>query len=185
MYSKSALENKTRKMVFNYISANPGTSFKTIKRVLDLEDSTLRYHLNYLERNDKILSKVDGKHRFYYTNQITRSNFKPEITFDIETLSKPQQRISTIIRRNPGITIRELIKITRLNKRDLQYHIKKLRELMIIWKVGYGRNTGYEFITKKKLRTELFRLLILKFLRNEIDKETYLFLREELEKETH
>jgi predicted transcriptional regulator len=185
MYSKSALENKTRRLVFNYISANAGVTFGTIRRVLDLEDSTLRYHLKYLEREDEIISKSEGRFRCYYANQVIGSTFEPVVKHDVAMLSRPQQRISTIIRRNPGITIRELMKITRLNKRDLQYHLKKLRELMIIWKVGYGRNTGYEYISKKKLRTELYRQLILKFIRNEIDEETYLFLREELEKENY
>ena len=169
-------------MVYSYISRHPGVSFGTIMGVLDLTEGTLRYHLNYLERGDKILSRSKGKHRCYYTTQRTRSDLKPILEFDTNTLTKPQQRILTIIKQYPGITISELLSITRLNKRALQYNLKKLRDLRIIWKVGNGRNTCYEFITKRKLHNELFKLLIIKFLNDEIDEETYLLLRDELEK---
>ena len=66
MFSEKALTNRTRKMVYSYISRHPGVSFGTIMGVLDLTEGTLRYHLNYLERGDKILSESKGKHRYYY-----------------------------------------------------------------------------------------------------------------------
>ncbi|WP_455392450.1 hypothetical protein [[Eubacterium] cellulosolvens] len=181
MHAENPLEHKTRRMVYNYISMHPGVSFTTIMGVLGLTEGTLRYHLNYLERGKKILSKAKGKYRCYYSNERKKADIKPFPSFDFQTLTKPQQRLITIIRHHPGITIGELVRITKLKKRDLQYNIKKLRDLLIIWKVGDGRNTGYEYVTKKKLRNELYKLLIVKFLNNEIDEETYLFLRKELE----
>jgi predicted transcriptional regulator len=182
MHSEKALNNRTRKMVYNYISKHPGVSFGSIMDVLDLTESTLRYHLNYLERENKILSNFRGKHRSYYSNQRVKSYFKPNLEFDTNTLTKPQQRILTIIQHYPGITISELLSITKLNKRALQYNLKKLRDIRVIWKVGNGRNTSYEYITKKKLRNELLKLIIVKFLNDEIDQKTYLFLEAELEK---
>ena len=42
MYSdKGELDNKTRKVIYNYISDHPGVSFGNIKKVLDLKKSTL------------------------------------------------------------------------------------------------------------------------------------------------
>jgi predicted transcriptional regulator len=183
MYSKSVMENKTRKMIYNYISAEPGVSFSTIRGVLDIAESTLRYHLQYLERENRIYSKLEGNHRNYYTNDRQRIRYVHfiEEKDESEELTKLQHRLLTLIRQNPGITINELMKITRQNKKVIQNNIKKLREHLMIWKVGFGRNTGYEYLTKKRLQSELFKLLILKFLRNEIDEETYLYLREELE----
>ncbi len=102
-----------------------------------------------------------------------------------KTLTKSQQRIITIIKHYPGITVSELVKMTRLNKRVLQYNIRKLRDQMIIWKVGNGRSTSYEYVTKEKFRNEVFKLLIKKFLRNEIDEETYFFLKRKLKKESY
>jgi predicted transcriptional regulator len=183
MSLENVLGHKTRRVVYNYISKHPGVSFGTIMGILDLTEGTLRYHLNYLERGKKILSKSEGKHRCYYSNCKVKSSLKPILEFDLTTLTKPQQRILTIIQQHPGIPVRELVKLTKLNKRDLQYNLKKLRDEMVIWKVGNGRNTRYEYMTKDKLKNELFKLLILKFLKDEIDKETYLFLKEELEKE--
>ena len=52
--SVGVLENETRKLVYDHIMAHPGVSFIVLKSVLKLNDSTLRYHLNYLERSKKI-----------------------------------------------------------------------------------------------------------------------------------
>jgi predicted transcriptional regulator len=160
---------------------HPGVSFGTIRSVLELTEGTLRYHLNYLERCKKILSRSKGKHRCYYSNEIkVEHGILPG--FDPNTLSKPQQRILTLIQQHPGITTGDLVKLTKLNKRDIQYNIKKLRGQKLIWKVGNGRKTGYEYITKDRLKSELYRLLIIKFLKDEIDEDSYLFLKSELEK---
>ena len=48
MSTNDDLEHRTRKVVFNYISDNPGVTFSAIRRVYDLSESTLRYHLRYL-----------------------------------------------------------------------------------------------------------------------------------------
>ncbi len=183
MSFENVLGHKTRRVVYNYISKHPGVSFGTIMGVLDLTEGTLRYHLNYLERGKKIQSKSKGKYRCYYSNRKVKSSLKQIPGFDLHTLTKPQQRILTLIQQHPGIPVRDLVKLTKLNKRDLQYNLKKLRDDMIIWKVGNGRNTGYEYVTKDKLRSEMFKLLIVKFLNNEIDEETYLLLKAELKKE--
>ena len=82
MHSEKALDNRTRKMVYNYISKHPGVSFGSIMNVLDLTEGTLRYHLGYLERENKILSNLKGKHKCYYSNQRGKSYLKPNFEFD-------------------------------------------------------------------------------------------------------
>ncbi len=181
MSADRTLGHRTRKMVYSYISAHPGVTFSTIMDVLDLSEGTLRYHLNYLKRGDKILARTRGKHRCFYVKNATKSMLGFDPRFDRSTLSRPQQRIITIIQQHPGINISELVKITKLTKRDMQYNLKRLRDELIIWKVGNGRSTAYEYVTKEKLRAELLKLLIYKFLNNEIDEETYLQLKEQLE----
>ena len=57
--SKKPLDHKTRKMIYNLIVARPGVKYKFIKRTLELTHGTLRYHLNFLERNDKIKSILE------------------------------------------------------------------------------------------------------------------------------
>ena len=59
---KEKLEHYLRKMIYNHIKEYPGVSFSTLKKVYDLNDSTLRYHLKYLERNEKIELAVGSKH---------------------------------------------------------------------------------------------------------------------------
>ena len=70
-----------------------------------------------------------------------------------------------------------------LDRRVIQYSVKKLRNMMVVWKVGNGRKTGYEYVTKDRLQQELMRLLITKFVNDEIDEATFLQLKKELDKE--
>jgi len=51
---------------------------------------------------------------------------------------------------------------------------------LVVWKLGNGPNTEYEYVSDERLREELLRLLITKYLDREIDGETYRALREQL-----
>ena len=72
--TKNTLEHRTRKMIYNLIVARPGATYNFIKRTFDLTDGTLRYHLNYLERNDKLRSKLEQRNKCYYP--VERIGFK-------------------------------------------------------------------------------------------------------------
>ena len=65
----------------------------------------------------------------------------------------------------------------------IAHNLKVLRDRMLIWKVGNGRATKYEFTSEDRVRKELFRLLVAKFVKGEMDEDTYLMLKGELERE--
>ena len=108
-------DNKTRKMIYNYISSHQGASFGDIKKVLDINKSTLTYHLIYLERTDKIHSKKEGKRRCYYPKHRTVSEMYPSPKSNMDSLTKIQKNLINIIQNRSGITKDEIIKKTRLN----------------------------------------------------------------------
>jgi predicted transcriptional regulator len=60
------LENKIRRMIFNLIVEYPGVSLNTIKNVFELTESGIRYHLNYLEKNNKISSSMERGIKCYF-----------------------------------------------------------------------------------------------------------------------
>ncbi len=178
-----AFEHRTRRMVYNYISTHPGASFGMIKKFFDMNTSTLMYHLRFLERKQTIVSKREGRHRRYYGTSKSWSDTSLTIIprADINLLTQTQKRLIYLIRNKPGITKIELMHKTKINRKNITYNLKKLIKLNFIWLVKRDDILGYEFITREKLREEMFNKLILKLVANEIDEETYLKIKKKLQ----
>ena len=185
MSAERALKQKTRKLIYNYICTHPGVSNATIREVFDLKQGTLSYHLNYLERCELIISKVSGKFRCCYPVDPPNSTslLRKAFHFDPGTLTELQQRLLAVVKQRPGINITELETMLNVNRRVLQYNIKVLREKMLVWKIGNGRNTQYEFASQERIHNELSRFAIMQYMNGDIDEETYNRLKGEIERE--
>ena len=176
---EDVLDHRTRRMVYNYISSHPGVSFQKIRHVLDLNSSTLRYHLQYLQRSGKIVLEMEGGKKFYYPRGAGSGSFEHEPK--PPELTNKEKRVLDTIKRHPGISRKGICNYTNIDGKTTSKCIRALRDKKLIWKVRSGRSTGYEHITKEKLKQEMLKLLIERFLNNEIDKERFLALKKELE----
>ena len=178
-----ALEHETRRMIYNHIMAHPGVSFNILKQVFGLNDSTLRYHLSYLERSDQISLGVEKGRRQYFPNQdkhiVIRSEETPE---DFHQLSSLQKMIIDTIQNYPGITQKELIRRTGIGRLTLSKNINKMMDICIVRRAPDGANVRYEYLENEQLRFEILRRLVVKLLRHEIDEEKFLALKRKLER---
>jgi predicted transcriptional regulator len=184
MESDTSLENETRKLIYNHIMSNPGVSFIVLKNVFKLNDSTLRYHLNYLEKSEKISFGVEKGSRYYYPHLGGRHIIhKSQVTGTLSAyeLSGIQEKIISAIKRNPKINQKQLIKITRINRITLNNNLKKLTALCLVRKVPNGNKVQYEYIENQQLRYEILKHLIKKLLNNQLDEATFLKLKRELD----
>ncbi len=182
--SESVLENETRRLIYNHIIKNPGVSFIVLKTIFNLNESTLRYHLDYLEKNNKISLGFESGKRNYYPHLDNITEFPtPEDTGTYRTyqLTSKQERIISAIKTFPNINQKELAKRTGLNRITLHNNLKKLMVLCIIRKIPNGNRVYYEYIDNKKLRIEILKQLLLKLINNEIDSETFLELKRKLD----
>ena len=132
-------------------------------------------------RSNLISSKTENGQKCYFPDQSSLGSISNE-DLNTHTLNETQKKTLNIIKSNPGITKKELLRKTGMKKDTLTYNIQRLQKLSFIWKVRSGRNTGYECITRERLRDEIYRLLLDDFLEGKIDEEKFLAMKIKLGK---
>lgn len=156
-----------RPKIANYIRIHPGEAFNTIKTVFDLSDSTLRYHLQYLEKEGRIRS--DDDKRIYYPTGHTKEG----------ELSKIQLKLMAAIKKRPGITQKEVVARTGINRLTIRNNLNVLADKDMVSIVKMGKEIHYFYIYPEELERMKMLKLITKFLLDKIDEETYWELRRE------
>lgn len=170
-------ENKIRRLIFNLIEHYPGVSFNTIKNIFELTESGVRYHLNYLEKNNKISSSTENGIKCYFPYPITVSI--PKSANNIlksQKLPPHQELILTTIMRYPGINQKDLIKRTGINRFKITRDIRTLKNLNLIKNSKHKNMICYEYIPDVELKFKILKGFILRYLNNQIDEETFLGL---------
>jgi len=171
------LDNKLRRMLYNHIISYPGVSFNTLKNIYELTESGLRYHLNYLEKNNKISSSLERGIKCYFphpTSVMIPKHTKD--TLESQKLPRNQELILTTIMRYPGITQKDLIKKTGTNRFKIHRDIRTLKSLNLIKNIRRGNTVCYEYIPDVEMKFKIIKGFILKLINNEIDEETFLRL---------
>jgi len=183
------LNNKTRQMLYKHIVANPGVSFIILKKAFNLNDSTLRYHLKYLEKNEKISQGVEKGKRNYYPHKDNAHVYPNREEVDNDTLEtlEPyeltlvQEKLINIIRKYPGINQKGIIRRTGLNRITVSRNLKKLIDICVVRKLPSGNSTTYEYIENAQLRYYIMKRLLVKLLKKELDEESFLKLKRSLD----
>ncbi|MGA1866826.1 MAG: helix-turn-helix domain-containing protein [Thermoplasmatota archaeon] len=175
---RGSLGHPTRKVLYRFITENPGTSFQFILNVMKIPEGTLRYHLEQLQRSRRIVSEKKGRNLVYYS---TFHRDHPECHADLD-LNVSQKLLLDLIRDSPGATRKELLARSRLGRRELNYSLRRLGDLKLIWKVDTEDGQGYEVISKDRFKDEMFRILVDRLLSGEMDLERFRLLKDRLEK---
>lgn len=169
-------DHQTRELLLENIKDRPGISFSKLMRLLNINEGTLRYHLNYLERKELITSKKEGAKRLYFNS--LSSAYGGEGRDD---LTRDQTRVYNIIRKYPGIKPKEILDRSELSRKGLRNILQKLQNEHLIWEVENGNGAGYEIVTRKRLMEEMLLDLAEKFLKGDIDRPTFLHLKDWIE----
>jgi predicted transcriptional regulator len=123
----AVLDQFTRGRIYEHIKLNPGTHYNSIRSSLDLGNGTISYHLSILEKEGYIRSESEGMYkRFYPVGKVNTFN-QAHLP-----LSDLQQEIIEQIKLRPGITQKELSRITNKSHQVISYNIKVLTRFGII-----------------------------------------------------
>ena len=64
------LELELRNKIFIFIQEYPGSHLREIERITKIPYSTLKYHLNYLNKHNLIIEKQEKGNNKYYSKTI-------------------------------------------------------------------------------------------------------------------
>jgi predicted transcriptional regulator len=170
--------NPTREELDRYICQNPGASFSLIKTAFRINSGTLRYHLDYLERENRIRSILEKGNKRYFPDFLAR--FTRNGLGDRE-MSGNQRRVRNLIAENPGITRKKILTSLDISREELTESISALREKRLITVEEEGGTTTYMVMTGKKLAAEVIAILVEKVLDSEMDMETFRMIKDRVD----
>lgn len=123
------LDLTIRRKIYNFILKYPGLHLREISRKMDISYSTLKYHLNFLEKRELINKKSERRYNKYYVScKIGRNEKK---ILGILQESTPRHIIFFLL---VGITSHqnEISKYLEKHPTTIEFHLKKLLDLDIV-----------------------------------------------------
>ena len=140
MKHRGVLELDTRKTIYDYITAHPGSHFRALYRGLKLPTGVVDYHLKYMEDKELIVSKKTGGYKRYFIRDSMKSH-------DKELLGLLRQKIPRdiviVILLNEGISHGEIRKDFDVSASTFSYHINKIVTQGWIYFEKIGRKKRY------------------------------------------
>lgn len=145
---ENILDQFIRGQIYGLIRGQPGIHYSEIRRTLKIGNGTLAYHLSVLEKEGFVKSKRSNIRKLFYPTELP-AKFKDlnkkfprgeEIEEGIK-LSNLQEKITSIIKENPGITQKEIVLKVKIPKQTVSYNITRLAQDRIINIEKYGNKT--------------------------------------------
>ena len=137
-----------RKAILDYISDNPGTHLRKIARDLDIHLSTLRYHLDNLEKQGLIGCQKQNNLKVYFTS----GKLKPiEKTLTPLLQQKRFRDIILVLIDYPGLTFSQIVKNLSIGTSTASKYINTLEDQEIQFQEKSGREKKYYLSDEKSV----------------------------------
>ncbi len=138
----------TRKRIYEEILMNPGLHFRELQKRLNMPLGMLEYHLQVLEREGLIVSKMDGKYkRFFADRSMTREERRVMGSLRNEIARK----IVIFLIENGKARHREIASKLNIRASTLSYHLSKLVKAGILAREIEGRENYYMVINPDRV----------------------------------
>ncbi len=138
---KNVLENIQRQKIYKYVVNNPSTNIEELSKNLNINRSTLRYHVKILEDSGRVTTKKIGRCRRIYQNSMRFDSNQKFVAAIMRQNSK--SKILKSIIKNPGINNGEISEITGLEKSTVTKHVRTLVDSGLLKIKNDGRFKRY------------------------------------------
>jgi predicted transcriptional regulator len=122
-------EESLDSVIFDYITNNPGVHFNDLQRALDLAPGTLQYHLNRMEKTEKIIVLRKEYKTLYFPPSMRDPADQKIILFLRQRIPRA---LLLILLEHPGKTGYELKKLLKITKSTLSYYTRHLEKLGVL-----------------------------------------------------
>jgi len=146
MQDDAASEN--REQIFGYISSNPGSHLRKIARELDIRLSTLRYHLDHLEKSGLVVSQKQNNLKIYFAS----GKLKPEEKALTQLLQQKRFRdIILILIDSPGSTFSQIAQRLSMSPSTASKYINILEDRDVLSHEKVGKQKRYRIKNEKSV----------------------------------
>jgi len=144
IYKKNVLDHPERAAVYAAIVARPGIDLAGIAAELSMNRETLRYHLDQLESNTRIVVMRDHGIIRYYENH---GRYTPAERRVLRHLWNPTaKQILALVAANPGITQKELCARLAVTAPTVRWYMQRFRTDGLVTDRHEGKYTRYTVV---------------------------------------
>jgi len=138
-----------REKIYDIISKNPGLHLSKIAEMLNMRTSLAEYHLNHLEKNNRIIAvKEGGYYKRYYTEESEVIDKEKKIIALLR--QEIPLKIVLFLLKNPNAKYKEIQEHLDMSAPRLSYHLNKLAKNGMI-NVPTIDVKGYSLKNKKEI----------------------------------
>lgn len=142
------IEVDNRGLILSYISDNPGSHLRKMARDLDISLSTLRYHLNYLEKKGEISCQKQNNLKVYFRSD----RLKPHEKMLTPILQQKHYRdIILALIESPGLTFSQIANKLSMGNSSASKYINLLEDQEILFHRKSGREKYYHVNDEKSI----------------------------------
>ena len=117
------LKNENRHNILNYVYDNPGATVADVAEAQSIERGTVKYHLNKLESEGKIVLNRMGKYSRIFRNSHTYNDFEKTVLAHLQ--NQTGRSVLLLVLEHPGITNQELAERLGVEKSAIHWHVGK------------------------------------------------------------
>lgn len=133
---KSILHSEKRQQIIDYLQYSPGSSIRELEDALEVNRSTLRYHLYILENRGLAFSRTVGKERLLFPEPLPESEVKRVAALKSET----RKRILELLTDNGELSTSDIAQQLGLSPKTVHHHLRILQKCDAIKLTREGQN---------------------------------------------
>jgi len=136
--NEKILELETRRQIYNIILKYPGLHLRELSRKINISFSSLRYHLNYLEKYGYVVTKTDKRFKRFFASK--KVSIRDKIWLNILRQEVPRKIVLLLITAGPADLYGKYTKEEQKNPelRTLVHSKKDLTDLTKYWNKKYA-----------------------------------------------
>jgi predicted transcriptional regulator len=136
------LGNPLRSQIADYITKNPGSHVRDIRRAMNIDNAESAWHLKMLEKFGYLRGKRFGKYLAYYPANLAESAYD-EILCTIR--QDTTYHVLYDIFSSPNASLPEISQRLAMNPSTVQYHVDKLLKLNVLYAASDPASSGSRF----------------------------------------